>query len=118
MLSDKETVGLRGGTGEKIEPDSRPFLDKFDPKREERITVVTGRGKGTFESTGVFLFQDLADLSVEGRKQEVRKRCGRGDEGQCSLITHCVPGYLLRATFPFPFFPITLEGKCFYSYIT
>ena len=81
--------------------------------------MVTGRGKGIFESAGVF--QDLEDLSVQGRKQQIRKRCWRGDEEQCSLSTYCVPGHLLCArtsTSLFCFLSITLVGKCFYSYIT
>ena len=43
-------------TGDKVEPESRPILDKFDPKREERIRVVTESAKGTFEKCGFCFF--------------------------------------------------------------
>ena len=43
-------------TGDKVEPESRPILDKFDPKREERIRVVTESAKGKFEKCGFFFF--------------------------------------------------------------
>ena len=111
-------------TGDKVEPESRPILDKSDPKREERIRVVTENTKGTFENVWFFLFflfQDLADLSLEGRKWEVGKKRGGGGEEQLSLSTRCAPGHLLSTracTSPVPLFPTTLEGKGFCSSIT
>ena len=52
-------------TGDKVEPESRPILDTFDPKREERIRVVTESAEGTFENVWFlfFRFQDLEDSS-------------------------------------------------------
>ena len=55
-------LGLSGEMGEKIKPESTLFSDRFGPRREESIRVATGRRKGTLESAGVFLLQDLADL--------------------------------------------------------
>lgn len=57
-------LGLNGGMGEKIVSESAPFGGYIWPSREERIGVVIGRWKGTFESAGIFLLQDLADLSI------------------------------------------------------
>lgn len=57
-------LGLNGGMGENIEPESTLFLDTFGPKREERMRVATERGKDTLENSGVFLLQDLADLFI------------------------------------------------------
>lgn len=31
----RQVLGLSGGMGERIEPESRPFLDKFGPKNLE-----------------------------------------------------------------------------------
>lgn len=93
-------LGLSGGMGERIEPESRPFLDKFGPKnlgeREERIRVVTGRGKGTFESAGVFLCQDWQSCPERAESSTSGRDIGEGrEEEECSLSTYCVPGPVL-----------------------
>ena len=110
-------------TGDKVEPESRPILDTFDPKREERIRVVTQSAEGTFENVCffVFPFSRPGRLVLLGQKVGSQEEVGRGDEEQRSLSTHCVPEHLLSTracTSPFPFFPTTLEGKGFCFSIT
>ena len=70
-------------TGDKVEPESRPILDKFDPKREERIRVVTESAKGTFENVCffVFPFSRPVRLVLLGQKVGSQEEVGRRGQG-------------------------------------
>ena len=65
-------------TGDKVEPGSRPILDKFDPKREERIRVVTESAKEIFEKCGFFFF--FFAFSRPGRLVLLGQKVGSQEE--------------------------------------
>ena len=68
-------------TGDKVEPESRPILDKSDPKREERIRVVTENTKGTFENVCFFCFFFFKTWQTCPLRAESGKSGRRGEEG-------------------------------------
>lgn len=64
--------------GEKTEPESRSLLDKFSPKREKRIRVVTEWGKGHLKVL-VFFFKTwlTCPFRAESREGQVLEREGQ-----------------------------------------
>lgn len=64
--------------------------------------MVTGRGKGTFESAGTFLHQDWQTSPVKAECGTLGRGIGEGrEEEECSLSTYCVSGPVLSCFISF-----------------